>query len=74
MAGLEAGMVCVKLRGREAGKKAVVLEFDSKKGLAVIAGKGVKKKTCNPKHLLPTGRVVKVKKGMKAEEAAKLIE
>jgi large subunit ribosomal protein L14e len=74
MAGLEAGMVCVKLQGREAGKKAVVLEFDKKKGLALIQGPKVKKRKCNPKHLLPTGKVVKVSKGIKAEEIAKLIE
>ena len=74
MTGLEAGMVCVKLQGRDAGRKAVVLEFDRKKGLALIQGPEVKKRKCNAKHLLPTGKIVKASKGMNAAEIGKLLE
>ncbi len=74
MLGLEAGMVCVKTHGREAGKKCVVLDFDKKSGTAIIEGPFVKKRKCNPKHLMPLGRKVSVKKGMKREELAELLE
>ncbi len=62
MAGLEVGAVCIKTKGREAGRKAVVLEFDKKKGFAIIGGKYVKRRKCNIMHLLPTGETVDVKK------------
>ncbi len=74
MAGLEPGMVCVKTTGREAGKRVVVIEFDKKKGLAVIDGPLVKKRKCNAKHLLPTGKKISLsdaKKGDFSELAKK---
>lgn len=74
MAGIEAGMVCIKTHGREAGKKCVVLDFDKKTGLVLIAGPYVKKRRCNPKHLLPLGRKAALKKEMNREELAKLLE
>jgi len=74
MVGLETGMVCVKTHGKEAGRKAVVLEFDKKTGIALIEGPFVKKRKCNAKHLLPTGQGVSVKKGATKKEIAKLLE
>ncbi len=62
MAGLAVGMVCIKTKGREAGRKAVILEFDKKKGVALIEGQFVKKRMCNVMHLLPTGETVDVQK------------
>ena len=72
MTGLETGMVCVKTKGREAGKRAVILEFD--KGLAVIVGPNVKKRRCNAKHLIPTGKKLAIKKNATKKEIAKLLE
>jgi len=74
MPGLEAGMVCVKTHGKEAGKKCIVVEFDKKAGMAVVEGPFVKKRKCNPKHLMPLGKKVSYKKGMKKEEIAKLVK
>ena len=56
MAGLEAGMVCVKTHGRQAGKRVIVLEFDKKTGMAIVEGPFVRKRKCNARHLLPTGK------------------
>jgi len=74
MPGLEEGSVCVKTRGREAGRKAVVLEFDKKAGLALVEGPKVKKRKCNPMHLLPTGKKVSVKKGITKKELGALLK
>jgi len=70
---MEPGMVCVKSRGRQAGKRVVVLEFDRKTGMAVVEGPFVKKRKCNPKHLLPLGKKVEVKKGLGKKELGELI-
>jgi len=62
MAGLEKGMVCVKTRGREAGRKVVIVEFDRKKLEAIVEGPLVKRRKCNAKHLLPTGKKIPAEK------------
>ncbi|HIH16511.1 MAG TPA: 50S ribosomal protein L14e [Candidatus Diapherotrites archaeon] len=52
MPALETGRVCVKLRGREAGRKAVIVEAG--KGGVVIEGPHVRRRKVNPLHLLLT--------------------
>ena len=52
---LETGRVCVKLHGREAGKKAIVLQVVDD-NFVVIEGtekSGVRKRKCNIAHLIP---------------------
>jgi len=51
MAAIEPGRVCYKTRGREAGKKVVVLELQNL--YAIVVGKGGKKEKCNIRHLFP---------------------
>ncbi len=58
MAVIEAGRVCIKRKGREAGKKIVVTSV--KGNYAFIEGKGVKKRRCNIIHLYPTKEKKKV--------------
>jgi len=74
MAGLEAGLGCVKTHGKEAGKTVVVLEFDKKTGFAVVVGPFVKKKKCNFRHLMPLGKTVAVKKNMDRKEIAEILK
>ncbi len=74
MAGLEDGMVCIKTHGKEAGRKAVIIDFDKKTGIATIIGPHVKKRKCNTNHLLPTGQKVKVKKTSTQKELAELLK
>ena len=57
---MDVGRVCVKTRGKEAGKKCVITELIDKK-FVVIAGPGVKKRKCNIAHLEPTPKVIDVK-------------
>ena len=74
MPGIEAGMVCIKTHGKEAGKKAVIIEVDKKTGFVTIEGPMIKKRKCNPKHVLPTGKKVTAKKNMTKKELEELLK
>ena len=72
MGAIEVGRVCIKTKGREAGKKAVVVDIE--KGFAIIDGDGIRRRKCNPRHLFPTGQKIDVPKGAKHEDILKLIK
>jgi large subunit ribosomal protein L14e len=57
---MEIGQVCIKTRGREAGRTVVVLS-KPKSGKVLIDGPKVKRKECNYLHLFPLSEQVKVK-------------
>lgn len=63
---IEPGRVCIKLRGREAGKKCVIEEIIDE-NFVIISGKGVRRRRCNVKHLLLLPEKVEVPK-KKSEE------
>ncbi len=63
---IEIGRVYVKLAGRDAGKKCVVVE-DLGKGIVMIDGE-TRRRKCNIKHLEPTDTKVDIKKGASADE------
>lgn len=69
---MEVGRVCIKSKGREAGK--VVAVVDMEKDFAVIDGEGVKRKRCNIRHLFPLEEKIPVKKGAKHEEVVALLK
>ncbi|MBI4439285.1 50S ribosomal protein L14e [Candidatus Woesearchaeota archaeon] len=50
---IEAGRLCVKTAGRDAGRKAVILDVVDD-NFVVIAGQ-VRRKRCNIKHIEPLG-------------------
>ena len=47
---MEIGQVCIKTKGREAGRK-VTIKSNPKNGRVLIEGKKVKTKECNVQHL-----------------------
>src|SRR3989338_6010345 len=58
---IEVGRLCVKIAGREAGRKCVVVEvIDS--NYAVIDG-DVKRRKCNISHLEPLDKKIEMKNG-----------
>ena len=58
---LDIGRVCVKIAGREAGNRCVVVDrIDD--NFVLIDG-NVRRKKCNVLHLEPLGTVLKIKKG-----------
>lgn len=68
---MEIGSVCIKTKGRLAGKKCVVVGME--KGFAVIEGKWFKKKKCNLRHLFLTNKSIMVTKTSSHEEILKLL-
>ena len=70
---MEIGQICIKTRGREAGRKAVVLSAE-KNGRVLIDGTKIKRKECNILHLFPLKEKIKVGKDAKHEEIVKALE
>lgn len=65
------GRVCVKIAGRESGKTCVVVDIKDK--LVLIDG-NVRRKLCNPKHLEPLDKILKIKKGASTSEVKSAME
>jgi large subunit ribosomal protein L14e len=79
----EIGRVAVKVSGREAGKKCVIVDVIDKNFVLVTGPKeltGVRRRRTNVRHLAFTPHKIGIKRGasdedlMKALEAAGLIE
>jgi large subunit ribosomal protein L14e len=68
---IEVGKICVKVVGREAGKKCVIVDVVDK-NFALITGpkavNGVKRRRSNVDHLQPTKECVEIKQGASDEE------
>lgn len=62
MAAIEAGSICFRTTGKNAGEKVVVIE-SPKKGMAIVEGARSKKGKCNIMHLWPTGKKAEMKSG-----------
>ena len=69
----DVGRICVKIAGREAGRKCVVVEKIDKT-YVIIAGPDVKRRRANMKQLEPTDEMIKIKKGISDEELMKALE
>jgi large subunit ribosomal protein L14e len=73
---MEVGRVCVKLSGRETGKKCVVVDVVDKNFVLVTGPKsvtGVRRRRTNVDHLEPTSELVELKKGAADEDVEKAI-
>jgi large subunit ribosomal protein L14e len=62
MGAIEVGSICVKRKGREAGRKAVVIDVLENQ-FVLIDGVNVKRRKCNARHLVPLGEKAALKKG-----------
>jgi len=70
---MEIGQLCIKTKGREAGRKVVVLSA-AKEGKVLIDGDKIKRKECNVLHLFPLKDKIKIGKDAKHEDVVKLIK
>ena len=59
MPAIEKGRVCVKIAGRETGKKCVIVDVIDENFVEIV-GNEVKNKRCNIKHLEPVDKTVEV--------------
>jgi large subunit ribosomal protein L14e len=77
MASIEVGRICVKLNGREAGRKCVIVDVIDKNFVLITGPReysGVKRRRTNVKHLEPTEESIEVKKGASDEDVAKVAD
>ncbi|MBR9675913.1 50S ribosomal protein L14e [Candidatus Woesearchaeota archaeon] len=65
----EVGRVCVKLAGRDAGQRCVVVDL-LEDNYVLIDGL-TRRRKCNVHHLEPLGEVIKLKKGASHSDVSK---
>ena len=73
----EAGRVCVKTVGREAGSYCVVVEVKDESYVVVTGPKrlsGVRRRNCNTRHLEPLETMLTIEAGANDEAVEKAIE
>jgi large subunit ribosomal protein L14e len=77
MPAIDVGRICVKLVGREAGKKCVIVDVVDKNFVLVTGPKklnGVKRRRVNVNHVEITERKVNIKRGESDEELLKALD
>lgn len=72
MAAIGVGSVCIKNRGRDAGKRCVVVNLIDANYVEVICAGRKKRRRCNIRHLEPLEEKVEVKGT--DEEIRKIVE
>jgi len=74
---VEVGRICVKIAGREAGRKCIVVDVIDK-NFALITGPkqltGVKRRRVNINHIEPTTEKIDIKRGASDEEVIEALE
>ncbi len=74
---IDIGRVVVKVLGREAGRKAVVVDIIDDNYVVITGPKsltGVKRRRVNINHIEPTDKKVDIKRGASDEEILKAVE
>ncbi len=77
MPAIEVGRVCVKIAGREAGKKCIIVDVIDKNFLLTTGPKqvnGVKRRRVNISHVEPTEKKVDIRRGESDEEITKALD
>ncbi|MCY0850524.1 50S ribosomal protein L14e [Sulfuracidifex metallicus] len=77
MAVIEVGRICVKTRGKDAGKKVVIVDIIDENFVLVTGPKdvnGVKRKRTNILHIDPTDKKIELNKGATDEEVKNALQ
>jgi large subunit ribosomal protein L14e len=77
MPAIEVGRVCVKMAGREYGRKCVIVDVMDKSFVLVTGPKkvtGVKRRRVNINHVAPLEDTIHVKRGASDEEVTQKLE
>ncbi|MCW4015309.1 MAG: 50S ribosomal protein L14e [Candidatus Bathyarchaeota archaeon] len=77
MPAIEVGRICVKVVGREAGKKCVIVDIVDKNFVLITGPKTVsdiKRRRVNVNHLKPTNEKIEIKRGSTDEEIAEALK
>jgi large subunit ribosomal protein L14e len=73
----EVGRICVKLSGREAGKKCVVVDLTDKSFVLITGPKeltGVRRRRVNIGHIEPLQESIELKRGASDEEVTEALK
>ncbi len=77
MPAIEVGRICLKLAGREAGKKCIIIEVVDK-GFVLITGPkkvtGVKRRRASIKHIAPLKDKIVIKRDSSDDEVTQILE
>jgi large subunit ribosomal protein L14e len=74
---VEVGRICVKITGREAGKKCIIVDVIDKNFLLITGPKqvnGIKRRRVNVSHVEPTEKKVNMSRGESDEEIMKALD
>ncbi|MCS7099695.1 MAG: 50S ribosomal protein L14e [Sulfolobales archaeon] len=74
---IEVGRICVKVAGREAGRKAVIVDVVDDNFIVVTGPKdltGVKRRRVNVKHVEIVDRKIEIPRGASDEEVIRALE
>ena len=77
MAAIEVGRICVKLSGREAGRKCVVVDLVDKSFVLITGPKkvtGVRRRRANINHVEPLQDAIEIKRGASDDEVAEALK
>jgi large subunit ribosomal protein L14e len=74
---IEVGRICVKLTGREAGRKCVIVDIIDKSFVLITGPKnvtGIKRRRANINHIEPLQEKIAIKRGASDEEVAEALK
>ena len=77
MPAIQVGRICVKLAGREAGRKCVIVDIIDKNFVLITGPKevtGVKRRRTNVNHIEPLRDKIKIKRGASDEEVVEALK
>ncbi|ADM27026.1 LSU ribosomal protein L14E [Ignisphaera aggregans DSM 17230] len=77
MPAIEIGRICVKIMGREAGRKCVIVDIIDENFVLITGPKsltGVKRRRCNINHIEVLDKKIDIQKGASDEEVLKALE
>lgn len=77
MPAIEVGRICVKLTGREAGRKCIIVDIMDKNFVLVTGPKnvtGVKRRRVNANHIEPLQDKIEIKRGSSDKEVMEALK
>ena len=77
MPAAEVGRICLKLSGREAGRKCVVVDLTDKSFVLITGPKevtGVKRRRANINHIEPLQDSIEIQRGASDEEVTEALK
>lgn len=77
MAAIEIGRICVKLRGREVGRKCVIADIIDKNFVVITGPKevsGVRRRRANINHIEPLKEKIEITRGASDEKIIEVLE